>query len=569
VRTVRAFYTLLGLAMMIPAVAKAAPQSWRVSERSGPVTILHSGINKVAVQGAEAAAGDVVATGANGRAVLVRGEDYLVVAPSSRLRIATPSQKNSLLQVLQDSGNVVYKIKHLLTPHFSVETPYLAAVVKGTTFSITVNDAGTAVQVVQGALEVQTVDGGAKELIRPGMIARIMATDQFRLKIEGDHPHIVTSPNAPAKQQEREADITVSSAEPSALTDSVTGSENTVITTKIAEGDVSIAKVTGGLIEGNASFAANVTSTTQAVSTIKAAEVELASLPPTPAPTPADVVAAADPVLAVSGTSGTSGGVTPVAAAPATVASSATTPPTVAAATSAPVVPAATAAVATAPAVAPAPTVVAAAPATVATTAPATVLTSCAGVPNCNGSTYTGPSNVANGSSCAGVANCNGGAFNVNGNAGGAATPTTSTVATSTATPAAPAASVTTAPTVAAATTTPVAPAGVPSVVATPTVAAVATPATAPATVAAPVAVVSPTVVASTNGNSNSNSGSSNGGSSNSGSSNSGSSNSGSSNGGSSNSGSSNSGNGNNGNGSGNVNSSTAALTIAALKPPK
>ncbi len=482
-RTVRAFYTLLGLAMMIPAVAKAAPQSWRVSERSGPVTILRSGINKVAVQGAEAAAGDVVATGANGRAVLVRGEDYLVVAPSSRLRIATPSQKNSLLQVLQDSGNVVYKIKHLLTPHFSVETPYLAAVVKGTTFSITVNDAGTAVQVVQGALEVQTVDGGAKELIRPGMIARIMATDQFRLKIEGDHPHIVTSPNAPAKQQEREADITVSSAEPSALTDSVTGSENAVITTKIAEGDVSIAKVTGGLIEGNASFAANVTSTTQAVSTIKAAEVELASLPPTPAPTPADVVAAADPVLAVSGTSGTSGGVTPVAAAPATVASSATTPPTVAAATSAPAVPAATAAVATAPAVAPAPT--------------------------------------------------------------GAA-----------------------------ATTTPVAPAGVPSVVATPTVAAVATPATAPATVAAPVAVVSPTVVASTNGNSNSNSGSSNGGSSNSGSSNSGSSNSGSSNsgssnGGSSNSGSSNSGNGNNGNGSGNVNSSTAALTIAALKPPK
>ena len=183
--------------VLLTSAAHAAPDAWHVSERSGVVTILHAGTSHVALMGAEVNVGDVVATGVSGRAVLVRGEDYLVVAPATQLRVAEPTPANPLLQVLQDAGNVIYKIKHLVTPHFAVSTPYLAAVVKGTTFSITVTEQGTAVQVIDGALKVQTNDGGASELVRPGMIAQVSASSRYQLSIGGDHPHVITSPNAP------------------------------------------------------------------------------------------------------------------------------------------------------------------------------------------------------------------------------------------------------------------------------------------------------------------------------------------------------------------------------------
>src|SRR3546814_14786860 len=66
------------------------------------------------------------------------------------------------------SDLIVFSIKKKLTPHFGVQTPYLAAVVKGTTFSVTVDGTGASVQVVEGAVEVSTLDGGARDLILPG-----------------------------------------------------------------------------------------------------------------------------------------------------------------------------------------------------------------------------------------------------------------------------------------------------------------------------------------------------------------------------------------------------------------
>src|SRR3546814_1605096 len=68
--------------------------------------------------------------------------------------------------IVESAGNIVFSIKKKLTPHFGVQTPYLAAVVKGTTFSVTVDGTGASVQVVEGAVEVSTLDGGARDLIR-------------------------------------------------------------------------------------------------------------------------------------------------------------------------------------------------------------------------------------------------------------------------------------------------------------------------------------------------------------------------------------------------------------------
>jgi len=196
---INAKFTLVAIGLFMTSAASAAPDGWQISEKSGTVTVLHSGVSKIALQGNAIAMGDVVNTGPNGRAVLVRGQEYLVIAPNSRLRIADPAPSGGMVQILQDVGNVIFKIKRKSTPHFAVQTPYLAAVVKGTTFSVTVNESGASVQVIEGAVEVKTNDGGASDLVRPGMIAAVNARNLFRLKIDGDTSHVTVSPNAPVE----------------------------------------------------------------------------------------------------------------------------------------------------------------------------------------------------------------------------------------------------------------------------------------------------------------------------------------------------------------------------------
>jgi FecR protein len=291
----------IGLFMANAAFA-AAPEGWKISEKSGTVTVLHSGVSKIALQGNAISTGDVVNTGANGRAVLVRGQEYLVIAPNSRLRIADPAPSGGMIQILQDVGNVIFKIKRKSTPHFAVQTPYLAAVVKGTTFSVTVNESGASVQVIEGAVEVNTNDGGARDLVRPGMIAAVNARNLFQLKIDGDTSHVTVSPNAPADGS-GQAPAPQSDESLTVTSETSVAANAQQIESPIVETVQSASLLTGGLIEGNTSFA----------SPVRALEVKqetAAVFPPivpetvasvvTAVPTPAAVAVVEAPAAAVA-----------------------------------------------------------------------------------------------------------------------------------------------------------------------------------------------------------------------------------------------------------------------------
>src|SRR3546814_8465566 len=188
-------FSLFGMAA-IAGPAFASPVQWTISEASSGVTVSHQGSSKAAVRGEKVQTGDKVITGPNARAVLVRGEEYAIVAPNTRLEIADPAKSGGLWQIVESSGNIVFSIKKKLTPHFGVQTPYLAAVVKGTTFSVTVDGTGASVQVVEGAVEVSTLDGGARDLILPGAIATVGATDHSVLQVQGETTKSIKSTNA-------------------------------------------------------------------------------------------------------------------------------------------------------------------------------------------------------------------------------------------------------------------------------------------------------------------------------------------------------------------------------------
>ena len=304
--------TAATLSLLASTPAWAATPGWSVSERSGSVTILRGGISHIAVLDGAVASNDVVATGPNGRAVLVRGEEFLVVAPNSRLRVADPAQTSGFVQIIEEAGNVIYRIKRMTMQHFAVKTPYLAAVVKGTTFSVSVGPDGATVQVIEGAVEVTTSDGGARELITPGMVAAVGARDLGRLKIDGDHPREIVSPTppaAPAVESEVKAIPAVVET----------------IETPVTEPVQSVSALTGGLVEGNAGLQLAVASVTvgrevqaavvsgvafdssQANPALTGTEDSVETtvkLPPTPAP-PADALVTTSPDPANAGVTAT------------------------------------------------------------------------------------------------------------------------------------------------------------------------------------------------------------------------------------------------------------------------
>jgi hypothetical protein len=141
-------------------MAIANESTWTVSEMSGSVQVAHRGMSRIATRGLSVTAGDTVTTGPGARAVLVRGTEYMMVAAGSRLQLQPEAQSSGFTQMIEEFGNVVFMIKKKATPHFEVRTPYLAAVVKGTTFAVGVTPQGASVQVLEGAVEVATGDDG-------------------------------------------------------------------------------------------------------------------------------------------------------------------------------------------------------------------------------------------------------------------------------------------------------------------------------------------------------------------------------------------------------------------------
>ena len=210
VHLVAAFFALVAT----PALAKEASSAWVVAQRSGDVRVIHSGLQPASVQvRAALSPGDVIATGANGRAMLTRGDDYVVVAPGSRLLLPKAEEARGFTRLIQQVGTMLYKVKHTGVPHFAVQTPMLAAVVKGTSFSVVVDDERAAVQVTEGVVEVSSLSGDARRLVERGItvyIGRERPNEIIEMKPGMTVPPAASGAKAEAVKIERSGDVPLS-----------------------------------------------------------------------------------------------------------------------------------------------------------------------------------------------------------------------------------------------------------------------------------------------------------------------------------------------------------------------
>jgi hypothetical protein len=171
---------LTGLPSAADDVAAIDPQArvgaagWRVDGVSGEAVV-----RRGSVPGAQLAVGQVLSIGSEVRTgpgavvFLSRSGDRLVIQPNSQMRIAEPEAGGVFDHFMQSLGSVFYDVEPRRNRSFGVSAPYVAAVVKGTKFLVTVETKKNSVRVDEGRVLVTSEDGASSVLVDAGQLATV------------------------------------------------------------------------------------------------------------------------------------------------------------------------------------------------------------------------------------------------------------------------------------------------------------------------------------------------------------------------------------------------------------
>ena len=130
-------------------------------------------------------AGDVVRTGQNGRVLLVRGAETILVSANSIVGIPAEKKEGLSTTIMHQAGTILLEVEKRNVQHFEVATPYLAAVVKGTQFRVTITNTGSQVDVLRGQVQVKDYKSGQYALVNPQQVARVASQGTGGLSLSG------------------------------------------------------------------------------------------------------------------------------------------------------------------------------------------------------------------------------------------------------------------------------------------------------------------------------------------------------------------------------------------------
>jgi len=169
-----------------PNARAADGMPWRVSKSSGQVWTTTSGAQNVALTNdIELKPGDSIRTGPTGRVLLTRGEETILVSPNSAVALPAEQKDGLATTIIEQAGSILVHAEKRNVKHFQVETPYLAAVVKGTHFRVDVTKTGSQVAVLEGKVEVSDFKTGKIALVLPGQTANVPSFGNRGLTLSG------------------------------------------------------------------------------------------------------------------------------------------------------------------------------------------------------------------------------------------------------------------------------------------------------------------------------------------------------------------------------------------------
>jgi len=179
---------LIACCLDAKAVADDAT-AWRVSKSSGAVWMTTPEVQQVSLTNdAVLKPGDTIRTGSNGRVLLTRGEASMLIAPNSVISLPAEQKDDRSTTIYERAGSVLFRAEKRNFKHFQVETPYLAAIVKGTQFRVSLTKRGAGVEVLGGQVEVTDFRTGQYALVLPGQSAKVSKSGDRGLSLSGPHP---------------------------------------------------------------------------------------------------------------------------------------------------------------------------------------------------------------------------------------------------------------------------------------------------------------------------------------------------------------------------------------------
>ncbi len=158
-------------------VASLGESRWAVVGISGEVMAarLDTETWRPVSAGTRLAPASQLKTGADGWALLVRGKSDITVMSNSHMSVPKQPQHPLATRILQSLGTLLLRVEKRPGQRFEVETPYLIAGVKGTTFSVNVENKGATASVEEGTVGVSTndSDGGVEVDVTVGRTASV------------------------------------------------------------------------------------------------------------------------------------------------------------------------------------------------------------------------------------------------------------------------------------------------------------------------------------------------------------------------------------------------------------
>jgi hypothetical protein len=194
------FIALLGLlTITLGLPTHGASWDWLVQKVTGKVVFTTPGARALALEPARILKrGDIVQTGANGRVRLARTSESVFIGPNTIASIAKRPTPGMRTTVLLERGSSDFQIQKRSKAHFSVETPYLVAIVKGTTFKVNVGARSARVSVTEGRVQVKSLISGNYTDIVAGQTAIVNSAGELDVSGSGQQSPIYQGqPRAP------------------------------------------------------------------------------------------------------------------------------------------------------------------------------------------------------------------------------------------------------------------------------------------------------------------------------------------------------------------------------------
>ena len=183
-RNIRAMLAPLAVLVPVLLAAPASAKDWTVTKVSGEAWVRTSQAPQVRItEGMSIPASASIGTSAGGRVMLERDQGRIFVSPGTTLVVYDTAANTT--QVLQKSGTIELEVEKRSAPYFTVETPVLAALVKGTHFTTTVKNGQSKVSVDHGVVQVTQLSSGKTVDLRQGQSASTIPGARGGLSVSG------------------------------------------------------------------------------------------------------------------------------------------------------------------------------------------------------------------------------------------------------------------------------------------------------------------------------------------------------------------------------------------------